>query len=183
MKKQLFAGAMTLALATGMTTSAMAFGHGGGFHSGGFGGFHSGGFGGFHAGTVGGFHAGALGTRSVGGFRNSFAAMPAARFSGVRGFNTAVRPGGWGVNHGWAGRRFVGGGWGWNRGWGGRRFVRGGWGWGGWGWDPGVDVGLGLLGFGLGVAALATPYCSPYDYGYWDYGYCGYPAYSTYVAW
>jgi hypothetical protein len=172
MKKQLLASAMAVALATGMTTSAMAFGHGGGFHGGGFhgggfGGFHTGSFGGFHAGSVGGFRGGALGTRSVGGFRNSFAAMPAARFSGVRGFNTAVRPGGWGVNHGWAGRRFV----------------RGGWGWGGWGWDPGVDVGLGLLGFGLGVAALATPYCSPYDYGYWDYGYCGYPAYSTYVAW
>jgi hypothetical protein len=169
MKKQLLAGAMAVALATGMTTSAMAFRGGGGFHGGSFGGFH--------AGTVGGFRAG-----SVGGFRSSFAAMPANRFAGVRGFNTAVRPGlGW--NRGWAGRRFVGGGWGW----GGRRFVRSRFvgGFGGPFFDNGFDVGLGLVGFGLGVATLGYPYCSPYDYGWgWGWGspYCGYPAYSTFVA-
>jgi hypothetical protein len=193
MRKQLLVGAMAVALAAGTTTSAMAFRgggsfHGGGFHSGGFGGFHSSGFNGFRssgfsgvptAGTVGGWRGGAFGARNV-GWRNSFAAMPSQRWSGVRGFNTSVRPGlGW--NRGWAGRRFVGGGWGW----GGRHFVRRGWGWGGgWGWDPGFDVGLGLAGFGLGVAALSSTYCSPYDYGWgWDYGYCGYPGYSTYVAW
>jgi hypothetical protein len=36
MRKQIFAGAMALALATGMTTSAMAFDHDGGFHRGRF---------------------------------------------------------------------------------------------------------------------------------------------------
>ena len=36
MRQQLFAGAMALVLATGMTTSAMAFDHDSGFHSGRF---------------------------------------------------------------------------------------------------------------------------------------------------
>ena len=47
MRKQILAGAMALALATGMTTSAMAFGHGGAsFHGGRFqsGAIHGGGF-------------------------------------------------------------------------------------------------------------------------------------------
>jgi hypothetical protein len=79
MKRQIFAGALALALATGMTTSAMAFGHGGGH--------------GF-AGHVGGMHAG------IGAFHGgSFAAN---RMTGVRGYS-AMRHGGWG------GRRFVGG--------------------------------------------------------------------------
>jgi hypothetical protein len=83
MKRQILAGAMVLALATGMTTSAMAFGHGGGGHVGGFGG-HAGGFG-AHVGGMGGMH-------SFGG----------SRFAEVRGY------GAWG-HGGWGGRRFVGG--------------------------------------------------------------------------
>jgi len=61
MRKQLLAGAMVVALATGMTTSAMAFDRGGA------GGFHGGGFGGYHGG--------------------SFAARNGSRFAGVRGFS------------------------------------------------------------------------------------------------
>lgn len=80
MKRQIFAGAMALALATGMTSSAMAFSRGG--HVGGFGGH----VGGMHAG-IGAFHSG------------SFAAN---RMAGVRGYS-AMRHGGWG------GRHFVGG--------------------------------------------------------------------------
>jgi hypothetical protein len=86
MRKQLLAGAMAVALATGMTTSAMAFGRGGG-------GFHGGG-GGFHGG-MGGFHGG--------GFRGSFGAMHGGNFAGMRGFS------GRGFHGGWGGRRFVGG--------------------------------------------------------------------------
>jgi hypothetical protein len=76
MRKQLLAGAMVVALATGMTTSAMAFDRGGagGFHDGGFhrGGFHRGGFHGHgrHAGIRGfghGRHPGWSGPRVVGG--------------------------------------------------------------------------------------------------------------------
>lgn len=81
MKRQILAGAMALALATGMTSSAMAFGHGG----------HAGGFGG-HIG-MGGVHAG------MGAMHGGFAAN---RMAGVRGYS-AMRHGGWG------GRRFVGG--------------------------------------------------------------------------
>ena len=46
MKKQISAGVMALARAMGLTTSVMAFGHGGGAHAGGF----VGRFGGAHAG-------------------------------------------------------------------------------------------------------------------------------------
>ena len=61
MRKQLLAGAMVVGLATGMTTSAMAFDRGGA------GGYHGGGFGGYHGG--------------------SFAARNGSRFAGVRGFS------------------------------------------------------------------------------------------------
>lgn len=90
MRKQILAGVMALALATGMTTSAMAFDHGGGsFHGGGFHG------GGFRGGAI---HSG------VGGFHTN-------RFAGIRSFGGGWHPGGW------RGRRFVGGGWGYG-GWG-----------------------------------------------------------------
>jgi hypothetical protein len=62
---------------------------------------------------------------------------------GVRGFNS-FRYGSWG------GRRFVGG------------FPY---------YDDGFDVGLGLVGVGLGLATADYAYYSPYDYSY--YGYCG----------
>lgn len=71
MRKQLLAGAMAVALATGMTTSAMAFDRGGG-------GFHGGGF-----------HSGFAGSRG------SFAAMHGGNFAGVRGFS-GYRHGAWG---------------------------------------------------------------------------------------
>jgi hypothetical protein len=106
---------------------------------------HAGGFGGFRGGAI---HSG------FGGSRGSFAAMPANRFAGVRGFNS--------FRHGSGG---------WNRGWGGGHFV-GGYGGGGYPYyDDGFDVGLGLVGVGLGLATAGYAYCSPYDYGY--YGYCG----------
>jgi hypothetical protein len=133
MRKQLLAGAMAVALATGMTTSAMAFGHGSGGRGGG--GFHSGGYGGLHS----------------GGFRSSYGAMRGGNFAGVRGFS--------GYRHG---------------AWGGRRFINGN-GYGGYGPyydDSGIDVGLGLLGLGVGLATggYDNGYCSPYAY---DPGYCG----------
>lgn len=71
MRQQILAGAMALALATGMTSSAMAFGHGG----------HVGG----HAGSFGG-HVG------MGAIHSGFAAN---RMAGVRGYS-AMRHGGWG---------------------------------------------------------------------------------------
>src|SRR5271169_1452712 len=122
MRKQVLAGAMAVVLAMGMTTSAMAFGHGGG---------HGGGF-----------HGGFAGSRG------SFAAMRGGNFAGVRGFS------GW--RHGaWGSRRAVGG-------YGG--------GYGPYYDDGGIDVGLGLLGLGVGLANGGYGYCSPYDY---NYGYCG----------
>jgi hypothetical protein len=134
MTKQFLAGAMAIALATGLTSSAMAFGHGGsgGFHGGGF---HGGaGFGGSHGG---GFRTG------LGGFRGSYAALPRSNFAGVRGF-TSFRYGGWG------GQRFVRG--------------YGGWGYGGpYYYDDGLGIGLGLVGLGLGLAT-GYPYCSPFSY-------------------
>lgn len=83
MRQKILAGATVLALATGMTSSAMAFGRGG----------HAGSFGG-HVG-MGGVHAGAI--------HSGFAAN---RMAGVRGYS-AMRHGGWG------GRRFIGGYGGW----------------------------------------------------------------------
>jgi len=66
MKRQILAGATALVLASGMTTSAMAFSHGGG-----------------HVGSI---HAGAIGPmHSFGG----------SRFAGVRGYS-GWRHGGWG---------------------------------------------------------------------------------------
>jgi hypothetical protein len=85
MRKQLLAGAVVVAFAAGMTTSAMAFDHGGadGFHDGGFhrGGFH------VHGRD---FHAG---------------------YSGLRGAYARSRGGGFGDgrHHGWSNRRYVGG--------------------------------------------------------------------------
>lgn len=92
MRRQFITGAMALALAGGMSTSAMAFGHGGGgMHGGGMhGGFSHGGFGGVHAGMAG-VHGGAF---------------SGPRFAGVRGYSS-WRHGGWG------GRRVVGGYGGW----------------------------------------------------------------------
>jgi hypothetical protein len=81
MKKKLLAVAASVAPATGMTTSAMAFGHGGG-------GFHGGGMGGFRGG---GFHPG------LRGFRGGYAPMHGGTFAGP----------GW--HGGWRSRRFVGG--------------------------------------------------------------------------
>ena len=91
MKKQLIAGAMALALATSMTTGAMAAGHGGGGHGGGghgggfggggfgggghigamggMGGAHIGGFGGDHIAGLGGIHTGRLGAGEFGAGR------------------------------------------------------------------------------------------------------------------
>src|SRR5579859_1171799 len=82
MRKQILAGATALLLATGMTTSAMAFSHGG---------------------RVG----GNVGSVRTGGptALHSYGGVQGNRFAGVRGFN-GVRHGTWG------GRRFVGGGWG-----------------------------------------------------------------------
>jgi len=88
MRKQLLAGAMAVALAAGMTTSAMAFDRGGA------GGFHDGGFhrGGFH-GHSRDFHAG---------------------YSGFRGKYAGIRGGGLGHgwHHGWSGRDHGGRGYG-----------------------------------------------------------------------
>jgi hypothetical protein len=94
MRKQLLAGAMAIALATAMTTSAMAFGHGGVGHGGGS----------FRSGAIGGYHGG--------GFRSSYGAMRGSTFDGVRGFS--------GYRHGtWGSRRFIGGyGYGGYGGWG-----------------------------------------------------------------
>lgn len=85
MRKQLLAGAAVVALATAMTTSAMAFDRGGA------GGFHDGGLhrGGFH-GHSRDFHAGHS------GFRSTYAGTRHAGF-------------GRGWHHGWSGRRLVGG--------------------------------------------------------------------------
>jgi hypothetical protein len=66
MKKTLLAVAAAIALATGMTTSAMAFGHGGGA------GFHGGGMGGFRGGRFSGLR----------GFRGGYAAMHGGTFAG-----------------------------------------------------------------------------------------------------
>ena len=81
MRQQLLAGAVAVALATGLTTSAMASGHGdrGGFHGGhGFhgGGFHAGhrGFRGTYAGIRGGgLRQGWSGRRFVGGYYEGIA--------------------------------------------------------------------------------------------------------------
>jgi hypothetical protein len=83
MRQQLLASAMAVALATGLTTSAMASGHGdrGGFHGGR--GFHGGGF---HAGHSGfhGTHAGIRGGRRfVDGYRG-------AHYEGIAPFGHAV---------------------------------------------------------------------------------------------
>ena len=91
MRKQLLAGAMAVALAAGMTTSAMAFDRGGA------GGFHDGSFhrGGFHGHSR--VHIG---------------------YSGFRGTNAGLRRVGFGDGryHGWSDRRFVGGHGGWGYG-------------------------------------------------------------------
>jgi hypothetical protein len=57
MKRRIAVSAMALALTMGLTTSALAFGHGGGGHAGGFDGAHVGTFGG-HVGGFGGMHCG-----------------------------------------------------------------------------------------------------------------------------
>lgn len=91
MRRQFLASAMAVVLATGLTTSAMASGHGdrGGFH--GSRGFHRGGFhaahGGFR-GTYAGIHGGRLGQgssgrRLVGGHGGSY-------YEGVAPFGHAV---------------------------------------------------------------------------------------------
>jgi hypothetical protein len=63
MRNQLLAGAIALALAAGITTSAMAFDRGGGFHGGGL---HSG----------------------YSSFRGSHGDMRGSNFSGIRGFSS-----------------------------------------------------------------------------------------------
>jgi len=72
MRNQLLAGAIALALAAGITTSAMAFDRGGGFHGGGL---HSG----------------------YSSFRGSHGDMRGSNFSGIRGF-ASWRNGGWGAS-------------------------------------------------------------------------------------
>jgi hypothetical protein len=67
MINQLLAGAIALAVAAGITTSAMAFGHGGGFHSG----FRDGGL-----------HSG------YSSFRGGHGGVRGSNFSGVRGFTS-----------------------------------------------------------------------------------------------
>lgn len=154
MRKQILAGAAALALATGMTTSAMAFSHNGGRV----------GSVGVHSGT---FRAAGPATT----FRNggptamrSYGAVQGHRFVGVRGYN--------GFRHG---------------GWGGRRF---GGGYGGWGggypyYDTyAADIGLGVVGLGIGLADVATGYCDPYAYGWgWGAGNCGYGYGTPIDAW
>ena len=102
MRKQLIAGAMAVALATTMTTGAMAFGGGG--HGGGGGGGHGGGFGGggFHGGGTGGFLAaagvGAFHGGSVGAFRASrrrlaLASVASTTAGAIRGSYAAIPAG------------------------------------------------------------------------------------------
>jgi hypothetical protein len=166
MKTQILAGATALVLAAGMTSSAMAFNHGG-RGGGNTGSFRTGSVGAMHSyGAMQGPRMGAVrsfGTSGYAGTR-SFGATPYAgnrtfgstRYAGVRGYN------GW--RHG---RRFVGG-------------------WGGYGgWDYpyydtyAADVGLGVVGLGVGLAEVATGYCDPYAYGWgWGAGYCG-PGYAV----
>lgn len=91
MRQQLLAGAVAVALATGLTTSAMASGHGdrGGFHGGP--GFHGGGFHAGHRGfrgTYAGIRGGGLrqswsGRRFVGGYRGGY-------YEGIAPFGHAV---------------------------------------------------------------------------------------------
>ena len=92
MRKQLLVGMVIAALATGMTTSAMAFDRGGagGFHNGGF---HRGG----HHGHSHGLHAG------YSAFRGTYAGIRRGRF-------------GHGWHHGWSDGRVVGGHGGWGYG-------------------------------------------------------------------
>lgn len=90
MRQQLLAGAMAVALATGLTTGAMASGHGdrSGFHGGrGFhdGGFHAGhgGLRGTYAGIRGGPGQGWNGRRVVGGYGGGY-------YEGIAPFGHAV---------------------------------------------------------------------------------------------
>jgi hypothetical protein len=72
MRKQLLAAAMAVALATGMTTSAMAFDRGG---AGGFGGYHDGGFAATHGSRF-------AGVRGFSGYRHGWGGQ---RFVGGHG--------------------------------------------------------------------------------------------------
>ena len=83
MRQQLLAGAMAVALATGLTTGAMASGHGdrGDFHGGR--GFHGGGFHAGHSGFHGTYAGIRGGRRFVGGYRG-------AHYEGIAPFGHAV---------------------------------------------------------------------------------------------
>ena len=87
MRKQLLAGAMAVALATTMTTNAMAFDHGGGFHGGGSG---------FHGGSFSSLHGG-----SLNGVSGSYPIMRGSTFAGVRGLSE------YRANRGWGGQRIA----------------------------------------------------------------------------
>jgi hypothetical protein len=158
MKKQMIAGAIALMLGAGMTTSAMAFGHGGGGgHFGGGGGHFGGGhFGGGHfgGGHFGGGHIGGFGGHAA-GFGGMHGGFGGGRLAGVRGYD-----GGW--HHGWGGRRLG--------------YGYGGYGYGGYYDSYAADVGL--FGLGLGLAEAATGTCDPYA------GYdCGYGYGAPVVTW